>query len=484
MMTMSTDKKNETSKNATQAVTPKSIIEKLWESHVVAQKDGHPAVFAIDLMLLHEVTSAQAFQTIEARKLKVYDPGRLLATIDHSIPTRVNRTEIFDLAAKTQVETLRDNCHRHGIPFCDFDSGQGIVHVIGPELGVTQPGMTIVCGDSHTSTHGAFGSLAFGVGTSEVGHVLATGCLLQKKPKTMRVEFKGRLQKGVFAKDAILKLISIIGVGGANGHVIEYTGPAMREMSMEERMTVCNMSIECGARAGLVGPDETTYKYLKGKRLAPDEKSWTEAVEYWDSFKSDEDCTYDKSVTIDLDQLKPMVTWGTNPAQAAEIDEPIAVLERLADADRSSAEKALEYTKLTANRKMAGLEFEWAFIGSCTNGRIEDLRIAASVLAGRKVHNGVTLYVVPGSESVREQALKEGLDRVFEEAGAQFRMPGCSMCLSMNDDKVPAGMRCLSSSNRNFMGRQGPGSITHLASPATVAASAVTGRITSAHDFL
>ncbi|MBX9695015.1 MAG: 3-isopropylmalate dehydratase large subunit [Cyanobacteria bacterium] len=482
---MSTDKTSQPGNNASHKVTPRNIVEKLWESHVVAQKEGHPAVFAIDLMLLHEVTSAQAFQTIEARKLKVYDPGRLLATIDHSIPTRTNRYEIFDLAAKTQVETLRDNCHRHGIPFCDFDSGtQGIVHVIGPELGVTQPGMTIVCGDSHTSTHGAFGSLAFGVGTSEVGHVLATGCLLQKKPKTMRVEFKGRLQKGVYAKDAILKLISMIGVGGGNGHVIEYTGPAIQAMSMEERMTICNMSIECGARAGLVAPDETTYAYLKGKRLAPDAKHWDEAVEYWNSFKSDPESTYDKSVTIDLDELKPMLTWGTNPSQALAFDEPIPAPESLGDADRLSALNALEYTKLSPNKPLAGLEFEWAFIGSCTNGRIEDLRIAAAVLKGRKVSKGVTLYVVPGSEAVREQALQEGLDRIFEEAGAQFRMPGCSMCLSMNDDKVPAGMRCLSSSNRNFMGRQGPGSITHLASPATVAASAVTGHITSAREFL
>lgn len=464
--------------------SPRNIVEKLWDSHEVARKEGHPAVFAIDLMLLHEVTSAQAFQTIESRGFKVADPASLLATIDHSIPTRKNRYEIYDEAAKTQVATLRENCHRHGIPFCDYDSGnQGIVHVIGPELGVTQPGMTIVCGDSHTSTHGAFGALAFGVGTSEVSHVLATGCLLQEKPKTMKVEFKGRLQPGVFAKDAILKLISLIGVGGANGHVIEYTGEAIEAMSMEERMTICNMSIECGARAGLVAPDQTTFDYLRSKPLSPDENEWDAAVAYWKSFCSDSQATYDKSVTVDLDALTPMVTWGTNPAQGCGVEEYLPKPESLSADDADSARKARQYTRLETTETMSGLPFEWAFVGSCTNGRMEDLRIAASVLKGRKVHPGVTLYVVPGSERVREQAIKEGLDVVFEEAGAQFRMPGCSMCLSMNDDKVPEGMRCLSSSNRNFMGRQGPGSITHLASPATVAASAIAGKVVSPREY-
>jgi len=464
---------------------PKNIVEKIWDSHVVSQQEGHPAIFAIDLMLLHEVTSAQAFQTIEARGLKVANPERLLATIDHSIPTRQNRWEIYDEAARAQVETLRNNCKNHGIPFFDYDSGsQGIVHVIGPELGATQPGMTIVCGDSHTSTHGAFGALAFGVGTSEVAHVMATGCLLQEKPKSMKVEFRGKLKKGVYSKDAILKLISIIGVGGANGHVIEYTGEAVSKMSMEERMTICNMSIECGARAGLIAPDKVTYDYLRGRKLAPPDTEFLKAVEYWNSLKTDKNATYDKEVVIDLDQLDPMVTWGTNPSQGCELGRPVPNPKNLGELARKDLEATLEYTKLEAGKSIEGIPFQWAFVGSCTNGRIEDLRIAANVLKGRKVANGVTMYVVPGSESVREQAMKEGLDKVFEEAGAQFRMPGCSMCLSMNDDRVPPGERCVSSSNRNFMGRQGPGSITHLASPATVAASAIEGRITSAEKYL
>lgn len=467
------------------AKQPKNIVQKIWDSHVVSQQEGHPAIFAIDLMLLHEVTSAQAFQTIESRGLKIANPERLLATIDHSIPTRQNRYEIYDEAARSQVETLRANCKRHGVPFMDFDSGnQGIVHVIGPELGVTQPGMTIVCGDSHTSTHGAFGALAFGVGTSEVAHVMATGCLLQEAPKSMKVEFKGKLKKGVYSKDAVLKLISIIGVGGANGHVIEYTGEAISKMSMEERMTICNMSIECGARAGLIAPDRVTYDYLRGRRLAPPDSQFLKAVEYWNSLKTDKDASYDKEVVIDLDQLEPMVTWGTNPSQGCELGQPVPSPKSLPELERKDLEAALAYTKVDAGKSIEGLPFQWAFVGSCTNGRIEDLRIAASILKGNKVASGVTMYVVPGSESVREQAMKEGLDKVFEEAGAQFRMPGCSMCLSMNDDRVPPGERCVSSSNRNFMGRQGPDSITHLASPATVAASAIAGRISSAAKYL
>ncbi|MDZ4838165.1 MAG: 3-isopropylmalate dehydratase large subunit [Candidatus Melainabacteria bacterium] len=466
-------------------VKAKNIVDKIWESHVVSQKEGHPCIFAVDLMLLHEVTSAQAFQTIESRNLAVRNPERLLATIDHSIPTRQNRLEIYDEAARAQVQMLRENCKRHNIPFMDFDSGsQGIVHVIGPELGATQPGMTIVCGDSHTSTHGAFGALAFGVGTSEVAHVMATGCLLQERPKSMKVEFRGKLQKGVYSKDAVLKLISLIGVGGANGHVIEYTGEAISKMSMEERMTICNMSIECGARAGLIAPDEVTYEYLRGKKLSPPAELFDEAVAFWNSLKSDPDSTFDKEVVIDLDELDPMVTWGTNPSQGLELGRLLPSPKKLPELARKDLENTLEYTKLEAGKSLVGVPFQWAFVGSCTNGRIEDLRIAASVLKGRKVASSVTFYVVPGSESVREQAMKEGLDKIFEEAGAQFRMPGCSMCLSMNDDRVPPGERCVSSSNRNFMGRQGPGSITHLASPATVAASAIEGCITSPVKYL
>ncbi len=457
-----------------------NIVEKIWQAHVVKQLDGHPAVLAIDCMLLHEVTSAQAFQELDRRGIKVADPGRVLATNDHSKPTRDNRWEIYDEAAKAQVEALRNNCKKHGIPFLDFDSGkQGIVHVVGPELGVTQPGMTIVCGDSHTSTHGAFGALAFGVGTSEVLHVLATGCILQEPPKSMKVEFRGSFQKGVFAKDAILRLIAEIGIGGATGHVIEYTGQAIKEMSMEERMTVCNMSIECGARAGLIAPDAVTYNYLKGKKCAPNAAQWEAAIAGWDQFASDKEARYDSEIVIDLSQLGPMITWGTNPGQGSQLDTPVPHVADLPQAEREISKRALDYTGVQPGAPLTGTKVDWAFVGSCTNGRIEDLRVAARILDGQKVNADVTFYVVPGSEAVRAQAIAEGLDKIFTDAGAQFRMPGCSLCLAMNDDKVPQGKRCISSSNRNFQGRQGPGSITHLASPATVAASAIAGYVAS-----
>ena len=454
---------------------PKNIIEKIWNSHVVYEEKGHPCVFAIDLMLMHEVTSAQAFQMIEARGLTVKYPERCLATIDHSIPTSKQRTIINDEQARHQVETLRHNVKKYGITMYDFDSQhQGIVHVIGPELGATQPGMTIVCGDSHTATHGAFGALAFGIGSSEVAHVLATGCLLQHKPKTMRVELAGDFKKGVTSKDAIMKLIATIGIGGATGHIIEYTGSAVRHMSMEARMTLCNMSIECGARAGLVAPDDTTFAYLKGRPYAPKESDWAIAVSRWQSLCSDAGCHYDTQVTIDVSTLTPMVTWGINPEQAIEINECIPRIEQT---------KPYEYTHLNAGDPIKGVPIQWAFIGSCTNGRIEDLRAAATILKNRHIAPNVTMYVVPGSEQVLAQAQAEGLDKVFEAAGADFRMPGCSMCLAMNDDKVPSGERCMSTSNRNFIGRQGTGSITHLASPYTVAASAVMGCIAEVADL-
>lgn len=462
----------------------RNIIDKIWDAHVVVQRQGHPAIFAIDLMLVHEVTSAQAFDVLREKKLAISDTGRLLATLDHSIPTRKNRLEIFDDAARKQVETLRRNVAEFNVPFFDFESGkQGIVHVIGPEAGATQPGMTIVCGDSHTSTHGAFGALAFGVGTSEVGHVMATGCILQRKPKTMKVEFSGKFSKGVFAKDAILKLISEIGVGGANGYIIEYCGDAVRAMSMEERMTVCNMSIECGARAGLVSPDETTFAYIRGKACAPKEADWQRAVTHWSSFASDAGSDFDKSIVIDVSKLKPMVTWGTNPGQGIEIDGRLPRVADFASGEQAVVSKALAYIDLVEGMPIAGTPIQWAFIGSCTNGRIEDLRIAAGVLRGKKVHPEVKAYIVPGSEAVREQAIQEGLAEIFENSGASFRMPGCSMCLGMNDDLVPSGERCISSSNRNFVGRQGPGSRTHLASPATVAASMIAGKIVSAEEY-
>lgn len=462
----------------------RNIIEKIWDIHVVSQQQGHPAIFAIDLMLVHEVTSAQAFQTLESKGLVPAYPGRLLATIDHSIPTSTSRFQIIDEAARKQVETLRENVRKHRVPFFDFESGhQGIVHVIGPELGATQPGMTIVCGDSHTSTHGAFGALSFGVGTSEVGHVMATGCLLQRKPKTMKVEFRGKFRPGVFSKDAILKLISEIGIGGATGHVIEYCGEAIESMSMEERMTVCNMSIECGARAGLVAPDQTTLEHIRGRRFAPSQDRWLEASEYWMGLRSDEGCSYDKECVIDVSSLTPMITWGTNPGQAMALQDRVPEKEALPPAEQEAQRVALEYQALAEGEPLAGQSISWAFVGSCTNGRIEDLRHVAKVLDGRKVHPNVTFYIVPGSEQVRAQAEDEGLSKIFSAAGADFRMPGCSMCLGMNEDKVPSGERCISSSNRNFVGRQGPGSRTHLASPATVAASAVAGRIASPEEY-
>ncbi len=460
----------------------RTIIDKIWEAHVVpAGEAGVPDILTIDFMLLHEVTSIQAFDLLKVRQIPLYDKSRLVATLDHSIPTRKNRLEIYDDAARTQVETLRKVCAEQELPLFDFGSGyQGIVHVIGPELGLTQPGMTIVCGDSHTSTHGAFGALAFGVGTSEVGHVLATGSILQRRPKTMRVEFAGKFRPGVYAKDVIVKLIADIGISGANGHVIEYTGDAVRAMSMEERMTVCNMSIECGARAGLVSPDDTTIAFLKGRRYAPKDSDWSRAESYWRSLASDPGATYDREVRIDVSALSPMVTWGTNPEQAISIDASVPHLATLPESHRTVAAQAMAYTKLSEGQPIRGVKVDWAFVGSCTNGRIEDLRIAANILRGKRVHRDVTMYIVPGSERVMEQARDEGLVEIFAAAGADFRMPGCSMCLGMNDDKVPAGKRCISTSNRNFIGRQGEGSITHLASPATVAASAVAGEITAA----
>ena len=458
---------------------PRNIIEKIWDSHVVAQKEGHPAVLAIDLMLIHEVTSAQAFQMLRDKNLPITDKTQFIATIDHSTPTDNDRKNIKDLVARKQVDTLRANVAKSYIKFFDFDSGhQGVIHVIGPELGAVQPGMTIVCGDSHTATHGAFGALAFGIGTTEVGCVLGSGCILQKKPKTFKVKFEGVPAKNVYSKDLIMKLIATIGIGGANGHAIEYTGDAISNMSMEARMSLCNMSIECGARAGLIAPDEKTINYIKGKSCAPSGSDFDAAAERWKLLASDAGCSYDKEITINIDNLKPMVTWGTNPEQAVGIDECIPHIKDLPETHRLVAKQALEYVKLKEGQAIAGIPIDYAFLGSCTNGRIEDLRIAAEVIKGKKVAYGVMFFVVPGSEAVKRQAEAEGLSDIFLDAGAQWSMPGCSMCLAMNDDKVPAGKRCVSSSNRNFANRQGPGSLTHLASPATVAASAIAGVIT------
>ena len=455
-----------------------NIIDKIWKAHIIKQSAGHPAILGIDFCLVHEVTSAQAFDTLRAKSLPVFDTTSLLATVDHSIPTRKNRHQIFDESAKAQVQKLRDNCQEFNVPFYDMDSShQGIVHVVGPELGITQPGMTIVCGDSHTATHGAFGAIAFGIGTSTVGHVFASGCLLMNKPKTMRVEFTGQFNPGVSAKDAIMKLIADIGIGGANGHIIEYTGDAVENMSMEARMTLCNMSIECGAVAGLCAPDATTYAYLKGRKYAPTDSVWQKALAYWDSLISDDDCHYDKTISVDISQLEPMVSWGTNPQQAIEINQNVP------DNHDDMSDNALDYVKLSINQPIKDIKLDWAFVGSCTNGRIEDMRITAAILKGKKIASHMTFYVVPGSEQVMVQAQAEGLIDIINASGAEFRMPGCSMCLGMNDDKVPAGSRCISSTNRNFVGRQGTGSITHLASPATVTASAIAGKIISPVEY-
>ena len=455
---------------------PRSIIEKIWDSHVIKTQANYPTVFAVDKMLLHEVTSAQAFKDLAERNLPVRHPERIIATLDHSIPTSKDRHQIADVNARLQVQTLRDNAKKHGITIYDFDSKhQGIVHVIGPELGFTLPGTTIVCGDSHTATHGAFGAMAFGIGSSEITHVLATGAILQYQPKTMMVRFLGQPGAMVTAKDIILKLIATISVSGARGHIIEYSGEVIDAMSMEARMTVCNMSIECGARAGLIAPDATTYNYLQGRRYVPKARAWERAVAKWQQLRSDPGCKYDQVVEIDLSSLRPMVTWGINPGQAIYTDEAVPAVK--------DAEQAYAYTKLEPGQKINQVVIDWAFIGSCTNGRIEDLRLAAAVIKGHKIADNVTMYVVPGSEQVMQQAIDEGLDQIFTAAGAEFRMPGCSMCLAMNDDKVPPGARCISTSNRNFIGRQGTGAITHLASPATVVASAIKGHISSVEDL-
>ncbi len=457
----------------------KNIIEKIWEEHQVVVRDGYPDILAIDLHLVHEVTSPQAFEELRERGIGMHAPERTVATIDHNVSTGKDRVINTAPGSMDQITAIRANCEEFGVQLLDMESGdQGIVHVIGPELGLTQPGMTIVCGDSHTSTHGAFGALAFGIGTTEVAHTMATGCILQQRPKTMKVEFKGEFGHGVTAKDAVLKLIQVIGVGGAKGHVIEYCGELIRGMSMEERMTICNMSIECGARAGLIAPDWVTFQYLCERKCVPKGVDWQKAVRYWESLKSDEGCSYDREVEIDVSELAPVVTWGFNPGQSVELGERVPV--QLDDL----GEKAVEYTGVKVGSEIEGVPVDYVFIGSCTNARISDLRACAEIFRGRKVADGVRVFVVPGSEKVRDIAKLDGLDKIFEQAGAEFREPGCSMCLAMNDDRVPEGKRCASTSNRNFVGRQGKGSITHLMSPVMAAAAAVTGEITDVRKLI
>ena len=457
---------------------PRTLFEKVWEDHVVARTGGEPDLLYVDLHLVHEVTSPQAFEGLEASGRGVRRPDLTLATIDHGVPTADRELGISDPLSRQQIETLVENCERHGITLFGLDDRrQGIVHVIGPEQGVTQPGMTIVCGDSHTSTHGAFGALAFGIGTSEVEHVLATQTLPQAKPKSMAVTVEGDLGRGVTAKDVILGIIARLGFGGGTGFVVEYRGSAIRSLSMEGRMTVCNMSIEAGARAGMIAPDEVTFDYLQGRPYAPTGDEWEAAVAYWTSLRSDEGATFDHEVVVDASDLEPYVSWGTNPSQTVGVT---AAVPDPADVDdpheANAAARALEYMGLEAGTPITDIRLDRVFLGSCTNARIEDLRAAAQIVAGRRVHADVGAMVVPGSGLVKLQAEEEGLDVVFKDAGFEWRDAGCSMCLGMNPDILAPGERCASTSNRNFEGRQGKGGRTHLVSPVMAAAAAIEGR--------
>ncbi len=453
----------------------RTMFEKIWQRHVVQAEEGKQTILYIDLQLVHEVTSAQAFEGLRLASRKVRRPERTVATADHNVPTTDRSLPILDPIAKQQIDTLRENCRQFGIKFYDLnDVHQGVVHVIGPELGLTQPGMTIVCGDSHTATHGAFGALAFGIGTSEVEHVLATQTLLQYKPKTFEVRINGRLAKGVTAKDLILYVIGKISTQGGTGYCIEYTGDAIRALSMEERMTVCNMSIEAGARAGLIAPDQTTFDYLRGRPHAP--VDFDAAVADWKTLVTDDGATYDRVVVFDAADIQPQVTWGTNPGQVTSVTGSVPDPAEFSDeTDRKAAENALAYMALTPGTPIEAVPLTRVFIGSCTNGRIEDLRAAAKVVHGYQVADGVDAMVVPGSGLVKRQAEDEGLDKVFTEAGLQWREPGCSMCLAMNPDKLEPGQRCAATSNRNFEGRQGKGGRTHLVSPEMAAAAAIAG---------
>jgi len=456
---------------------PKTLFDKIWETHIVSNfADGNTLIY-IDRHLVHEVTSPQAFEGLRIGNRKIRRPELTFATMDHNIPT-VDRLHIKDEISRAQIEALRQNCKDFGITLFDLDSEyQGVVHIIGPELGLTIPGSTIVCGDSHTSTHGAFGALAFGIGTSEVEHVMATQCLRQKRAKTFRVEFTGSRPKGVTAKDLILKLIGLIGTAGATGHVLEYTGPAIRALSMEERMTVCNMSIEAGAKAGMIAPDDTTFEYIAkpGRKYAPKGTDLEEKIALWKTLVSDPEAKFDKALTIDTNQIAPQVTWGTNPGMVTDVDGVVPDPDKVPGLAKKDAELALEYMGLKGGTKITEIPVDVVFIGSCTNARIEDLRAASKVFNGKKVSARVKTLVVPGSQQVKKQAEAEGLDKIFKAAGAEWRESGCSMCLAMNPDQLKPGERCASTSNRNFEGRQGKGGRTHLVSPEMAAAAAIEG---------
>ena len=466
---------------------PKTIFEKIWDSHLVFQKQGYPDVLYIDTHLIHEVTTPQAFDVLRKKHLKVFSPQRTFATTDHNVPTINQEQPIRNAQSRAQVSTLIRNCREFGIKnlFPLNHPYNGIVHVIGPELGISQPGMTVVCGDSHTSTHGALGCLAFGIGTSEVAQVLASQCILQYKPKTMKLEIEGRLGKGVTAKDIILYIISKISTSGARGYFVEYTGSVIKNLSIEARMTIANMSIEAGARGGMIAPDEKTFAYLKGRPFAPRGRKWKKAVDFWKTLKTDPGAKYNKEISFNISGVEPMVTYGTNPAMAIKINAKIPRLEDIeTNEKRLSFKQALKYMGFREGEKIAGKKIDYVFIGSCTNSRLEDLISASRIIKGRKVSSNVKVFVVPGSNQVKKEGERLGLDKVFLRAGCEWRQPGCSACLAMNEDKIPAGKYCVSTSNRNFEGRQGPGSRTILASPLTAAASAIKGEITDPREFL
>jgi 3-isopropylmalate/(R)-2-methylmalate dehydratase large subunit len=463
----------------------KTLYDKIWENHLVHEQSDGTSLIYVDRHLVHEVTSPQAFEGLRLQKRKVRRPELTLAVPDHNVPTTDRSKGINDEDSRIQVETLRKNCKDFGVELFDVnDKRQGIVHIIGPEQGFTQPGTVIVCGDSHTATHGAFGALAFGIGTSEVEHVLATQTLMQKKSKNLRINVNGNLPMGVTAKDVILKIIGTIGTAGGTGYVIEFAGDVIKNLSMEERMTVCNMTIEAGARAGLIAPDEKTFSYLKGKTMSPKGENWNKAIEFWKTLYSDKDCKFDKEINIDGKNIEPLVTWGTSPQDVSPVTGVVPDPENEKNEDRKMAMKrSLDYMGLKANTKISDIKIDKIFIGSCTNGRIEDLRLAADLLKGKRIAKNVSAMVVPGSGLVKEQAEKEGLDKIFKNAGFEWREPGCSMCLGMNPDQLKPKERCASTSNRNFEGRQGRGGRTHLVSPGMAIAAAIKGRLTDVREI-
>ena len=464
----------------------KTLFEKIWDTHIVKTIDDGPSVLYIDKHFIHEVTSPQAFNGLNKRGIKVFRPKQVVATADHNVPTMDQHLPIKEELSRRQVEALKKNCAEHDIELYGLGHPyQVIVHVIGPELGITQPGMTVVCGDSHTSTHGAFGNIAFGIGTSDVEMVMTTQCLLQTKPKLMRITIDGVLNNGVVSKDIVLYILAKISASGATGYAVEFAGSAIRSLSMEARMTICNMSIEMGARCGLIAPDETTFEYISGRKFAPKGKEWDKALAYWKTLYSDKDAKFDKEIFIKAEDIEPMITYGTNPGMGIKVTGAVPTLEEITEeSNKVSFSKSLEYMGLKPGEKLLGKKVNYVFIGSCTNSRIEDLRMVAGFVKGKHKADNVEVWIVPGSKQVEKQAIEEGIDKIFEQAGFMLRQPGCSACLGMNEDKIPPGKYCVSTSNRNFEGRQGAGARTMLASPLTAAAAAITGVITDVREML